>query len=105
MFALGREESGPRYVHLPNWLGDWFYDELRAEKKNDKGKYEKIKAKSNNEALDLLAYGFSSYTMAGGEKLDFKNPPPWAKRAGDRMEMAPATAQFNWASLGKTLNG
>ena len=105
MFALGREESGPRYVHFPNWLGDWFYDELRSERKNEKGKYEKIKSKSNNEALDLLAYGFASYTMAGGEKIDFKNPPPWAKKAGSRAETAPSTAQFNWSSVGKTLNG
>ena len=104
-FALGRDEPGPRYVHIPQWLGDWFYSELRSERKDAKGKYQKIKAKSNNEALDLLGYAFAGFTLAGGDKIDFDNPPAWAQRAGDRAVKAPASAGFDWASLGKNLNG
>jgi phage terminase large subunit GpA-like protein len=106
MFALGREEPGPRYVHFPQWLGDWFYEELRSEVKDAKtGKWDKRRKKMNNEAWDLLSYGWAGYTMAGGEKINFDSPPPWAIRADKRIIKAPATAQFNWATIGKTLNG
>lgn len=105
-FALARVETGPRYIHFPDWLDSWFFDELRAEVKDQKtGKWRKRKEKLNNEAFDLLGYGFAGFSMAGGETLNWAAPPDWAKRAGDRVEKAPATAQFNWSNIGKTLNG
>ena len=104
-FALGREEPGPRYVHIPSWLGQWFYDELRAEKKDPKkGNWVKLKEKSNNEAFDLLGYSFAAWTMAGGDQINWDSPPEWAKRAGERVEKAPQAAGFDWASLANSLN-
>ena len=84
-FMLARTELGPRYLHIPAWLGSWFLDELQSEKKDPKtGKWSKKKDKSNNEALDLMCYSLAGFTMVGGETIDFDNPPSWAKRMGDR---------------------
>lgn len=86
-FSLGRTEPGPLYIHFPNWLGQWFYDELRSEEKDKKtGKWSKKKEKSNNEATDLTAYSFAAFSMAGGDSIDWDNPPKWAIRAGDRAQ-------------------
>lgn len=86
-FALGRTEPGPLYIHFPKWLGQWFYEELRAESKDKKtGKWSKKKEKSNNEATDLTAYSFAAYSMAGGDSIDWDDPPKWAIRAGDRAQ-------------------
>ena len=107
-FALARTEPGPRYVHFPDWLGGWFYDELRAEVKDPKtGKWSKKKEKSNNEALDLIGYSFAAYSMAGGDTLDFDNPPKWAIRAGDRgNDGSKSEDDMDWLkNMAKSLNG
>jgi phage terminase large subunit GpA-like protein len=108
-FALNRTEPGPRYVHFPKWLGEWFYDELRAEVKDPKtGKWAKRKEKINNEALDLLAYALAGYTMVGGDTLDYDNPPAWAIRAGDRGQdgSSKSGGDLDWMkNMAKRLNG
>jgi phage terminase large subunit GpA-like protein len=109
-FALNRTEPGPRYVHFPKWLGEWFYDELRAEVKDPKtGKWVKRKEKINNEALDLLAYALAGYTMVGGDTLDYDNPPAWAIRAGDRGQDGSSKSgggDLDWMkNMAKRLNG
>ncbi|HFI6880178.1 TPA: terminase gpA endonuclease subunit, partial [Escherichia coli] len=32
--ALWRDSPGPGYVHFPDWLGSWFYDELTYEERS-----------------------------------------------------------------------
>ena len=105
-FSLARAEPGPLYVHFPKWLGEWFYDELRSEVKDSKtGKWSKKKEKTNNEALDLLGYSFAAYTMAGGETIDYDNPPNWAKRAKDRKDDGSKADDLDWLKgMAKRLN-
>ncbi|MGL2017735.1 phage terminase large subunit family protein, partial [Escherichia coli] len=39
--ALWRDSPGPGYVHFPDWLGSWFYDELTYEERSSDGKWSK----------------------------------------------------------------
>lgn len=105
-FSLARSEHGPGYIHFPSWLGQWFYDELRSEVKDPKtGKWSKKKEKTNNEAFDLAGYSFAAYTMAGGETIDYDNPPNWAKRAGDRKDDGSKADDLDWLKgMAKRLN-
>jgi phage terminase large subunit GpA-like protein len=76
---LDRDEHGAGYVHFPKWLGQWFYDELAAEKKQANGAWVKVKAKSNNEAFDLMAYNRVMALILGLERIDWDSPPAWAR--------------------------
>lgn len=40
--ALWRDSPGPGYVHFPDWLGSWFYDELTYEERSSDGKWSKL---------------------------------------------------------------
>ena len=53
--ALWRDVPGPNYVHFPDWLGEWFYDELTYEERSPDGKWTKP-GKGANEAFDLMVY-------------------------------------------------
>lgn len=75
--ALQRDESGPGYIHLPEWLGSWFFDELIAETRTDKG-WKKVRRA--NEAFDLAVYNRAAALLLGVEKIDWDSPPPWARR-------------------------
>ncbi|EGO4512936.1 phage terminase large subunit family protein, partial [Escherichia coli] len=50
--ALWRDSPGPGYVHFPDWLGSWFYDELTYEERSSDGKWSKP-GRGANEAFDL----------------------------------------------------
>ncbi|EFH3622148.1 phage terminase large subunit family protein, partial [Escherichia coli] len=39
--ALWRDTPGPNYIHFPDWLGRWFYDELTYEERGSDGKWRK----------------------------------------------------------------
>jgi phage terminase large subunit GpA-like protein len=82
---LARTEPGPNYIHLPDWIGEWFFKELTAETRTVSGWVKKRKG-DNNEALDLCGYNRVAYSLCGGDKIDWKRPPEWAaKPLGDRM--------------------
>ncbi|MEI9674635.1 phage terminase large subunit family protein, partial [Escherichia coli] len=51
--ALWRDSPGPGYVHFPDWLGSWFYDELTYEERSSDGKWSKP-GRGANEAFDLM---------------------------------------------------
>ncbi|WP_187646737.1 terminase gpA endonuclease subunit, partial [Salmonella enterica] len=51
--ALDRKEPGANYVHIPAWLGGWFFEELTYEERGMDGRWAKP-GKGANEALDLL---------------------------------------------------
>ena len=53
--ALWRDSPGPGYVHFPDWLGSWFYDELTYEERSSDGKWSKP-GRGANEAFDLMVY-------------------------------------------------
>jgi phage terminase large subunit GpA-like protein len=80
MADLKRDEPGPRYMHFPDWLGLWFYEELLAEVRTDKG-WDNLR-RVKNETFDLYAYGKGLIDCYLVEKrikqIDWDNPPTWA---------------------------
>ncbi|WP_329502689.1 phage terminase large subunit family protein [Klebsiella aerogenes] len=77
--ALRRDASGPNFIHFPDWLGEWFYDELTYEERGPDGKWRKP-GKGANEALDLMCYCHALALLRGYERIkDWSNPPAWAK--------------------------
>ncbi|MCY1699487.1 phage terminase large subunit family protein [Lelliottia sp. SL45] len=77
--ALRREEPGPNFIHFPDWLGEWFYDELTYEERGPDGKWKKP-GKGANEALDLMCYCHALAILRGYERIkDWSNPPVWAR--------------------------
>lgn len=78
---LGREEPGGYYVNFPNWLPDWFYEELTSERLGKKG-WEMVSKKKRNEAWDLLCYCHAiciNVQTISIERINWDNPPSWAK--------------------------
>lgn len=76
--ALRRETPGPNYIHFPDWIGEWFYDELTYEERGADGKWRKP-GKGANEALDLFCYCHALVLLRGYERIkDWSNPPSWA---------------------------
>ncbi|UDY80381.1 putative DNA packaging protein [Achromobacter phage AXY1] len=67
---------GRGMIRFPDWLEDWFYDEMCAEIRTAKGWEKKAK---RNEAWDLSYYaiGVCLSRMIGIEKVDWSNPMPW----------------------------
>lgn len=75
--ALKRIMPGPTYMHMPGWLPRSFYDELKAEVRDAKGRW--MKVKKRNEAFDLSAYVRALCVRLGADKPTFwENPPAWA---------------------------
>ncbi|HCQ0164185.1 TPA: phage terminase large subunit family protein [Escherichia coli] len=76
---LQRESPGPGYIHFPDWIGEWFYEELTYEERGADGKWRKP-GKGNNEAFDLFCYAHAVAILRGYEKIrDWSNPPQWAR--------------------------
>lgn len=85
---LARTEPGPNYIHLPDWIGEWFFKELTAETRTASGWVKKRKG-DNNEALDLCGYNRVAFSLCGGDKINWQRPPDWAaKPLGERMAEA-----------------
>ena len=77
--ALWRDSPGPGYVHFPNWLGSWFYDELTYEERSSDGKWSKP-GRGANEAFDLMVYAEALVILHGYEKIRWPDAPEWASR-------------------------
>jgi len=71
------KEPGPGYFHFPIGLDDEFYMQLTAEKrlrKLDKGgflKYEWVKLRARNEALDCFVYSYAAALRAGMDRANW----------------------------------
>lgn len=65
-------------VVFPDWLEEWFWSEMTAETKTDKG-WENLNGK-RNEAWDLCYYALGLCLMKDirWEKIDWDDPPGWA---------------------------
>lgn len=75
---LKRETAGPGYIHFPDWIGEWFYDELTYEIRGPDGKWRKP-GNGPNEALDLFCYCHALAVLRGYERIkDWSKPPLWA---------------------------
>ncbi|MXF06695.1 phage terminase large subunit family protein [Escherichia coli] len=77
--ALWRDSPGPGYVHFPDWLGSWFYDELTYEERSSDGKWSKP-GRGANEAFDLMVYAEALVILHGYEKIRWPDAPEWACR-------------------------
>lgn len=77
--ALWRDSPGPGYVHFPDWLGSWFYDELTYEERSSGGKWSKP-GRGANEAFDLMVYAEALVILHGYEKIRWPDAPEWASR-------------------------
>ena len=77
--ALWRDSPGPGYVHFPDWLGSWFYDELTYEERSSEGKWSKP-GRGANEAFDLMVYAEALVFLHGYEKIRWPDAPEWASR-------------------------
>ncbi|EFH8423466.1 phage terminase large subunit family protein [Escherichia coli] len=77
--ALWRDSPGPGYVHFPDWLGSWFYDELTYEERSSDGKWSKP-GRGANEAFDLMVYVEALVILHGYEKIRWPDAPEWASR-------------------------
>ena len=84
---LTRSDDGIGFIHFPNWLGKWFFDELTREHRNAKGIWV---SKAKNEAWDLMVYAEAGAIVGFPLGLRFKmqgmdypgfwdDPPNWAK--------------------------
>ncbi len=71
-------EPGKGLYRFPNWLPDWWYQEMCAEDRTPKGWMKRAHAK--NEAWDLSYYciGVCVSPLLLIEKMDWNNPPLWA---------------------------
>ncbi|MEM7706608.1 MAG: terminase gpA endonuclease subunit [Pseudomonadota bacterium] len=74
---ITRHDPGPGYVYYPQWLKDWFFQELCAEQRMPKG-WERIGAKPN-ESFDLFVYIRGMWIDMGGDRVDWSNPPIWLR--------------------------
>ena len=77
---LKRAEPGDNYMHFPHWLEEWFYSEITAETRGDKG-WENL-ARARNESFDLICYAKAGYLIKldgywKGE-VNWDSPPAWA---------------------------
>ncbi|EHQ8143440.1 phage terminase large subunit family protein [Escherichia albertii] len=77
--ALWCDSPGPGYVHFPDWLGSWFYDELTYEERSSDGKWSKP-GRGANEAFDLMVYAEALVILHGYEKIRWPDAPEWASR-------------------------
>jgi phage terminase large subunit GpA-like protein len=111
--ALDRTEPRGGRINFPNWLSADFYNELCAEARDDKGKWEKI-GQYRNESWDLLAYCLAACldNRIGLEKPNFwTEPPSWAEEweandfifnptTGKSMVEGPPVQAFDFKKLG-----
>ncbi|EER45894.1 phage terminase large subunit family protein [Actinobacillus minor] len=79
--ALARESAGANYIHFPDWIEEWFFNELVYEERGPDGKWRKP-GKGNNEAFDLFCYAHAIAILRGYERIkwgDEKDVPSWAR--------------------------
>lgn len=82
---LGRDEPGPGYHHIPQWVDKDFFDELTAENRTLKGWIRTPGAR--NEAFDLHVYNRAACIMLKAEAINWSAPPNWAAPLPSRREL------------------
>jgi phage terminase large subunit GpA-like protein len=78
MASIRRPTPGPGYLHIPDWLPEYWFDELEAETRSANGMWVQIGNKPN-ETLDLNGYIRAMYILLGCDKFDWEHCPSWAK--------------------------
>ncbi|PBB41811.1 hypothetical protein CK222_21910 [Mesorhizobium sp. WSM3866] len=80
------EENAGAILRYPDWMPDWFYNQLTTEIRTEKGWENPLKRR--NEAFDLAYYALGlairpfeemvPYVTFNIDRLDWENPPGWA---------------------------
>ena len=77
---LKRTDVGPDYIHFSTSLESWFYAEIVAETRTDKG-WENP-ARARNESFDLMCYSKAGYLIKMDtywkKEINWLSPPAWA---------------------------
>lgn len=91
-------EPGKGMYRYPNWLADWWYQEMCAEVRTPQG-WEK-REHANNEAWDLSYYciGICISSVMVIEKMDWANPPKWAAEWDDNILISAANEPKRFAA-------
>lgn len=82
--ALTRDELGEGSYVVLDRVDPQVLTELCAERRDVKG-WDKRPGQLRNEALDLAVYGKAVVIVKGGEKIDWANPPNWARPMPDNV--------------------
>ena len=86
MSVLKRVE-GEGVINFPQWLPSWFYKEITAETRTDKG-WDNFKGR-RNEAFDLLCYAHAAHLVLMDaywkDSIDWEHPPTWAETWDDNV--------------------
>lgn len=102
-------EPGKGMYRFPNWLPDWWFQEMCAEDRTTKG-WENVRS-ARNEAWDLSYYciGVCASSLLQIEKIDWNNPPLWAaewernnmisKPGADKRFAQPSKPAYDLAEL------
>jgi phage terminase large subunit GpA-like protein len=99
-------------IHFPDWLPDWFFQELVAEIRDHKKGWINPN-KRRNEAWDLLYYAIGGCVSAilNIEKVDWENAPLWLKPqegnplviAAEREEAITPSTRIDFSQFGRAL--
>lgn len=110
---LDSTSPGKGMISFPNWLKTWFFKELCAERRTEKGWVNT--QGTRNEAWDLLYYtiGVCASTLIRAEQIDWLSPPSWADvwdknplvvDRGKPEALTPVkSAVYDFSELGKAL--
>jgi phage terminase large subunit GpA-like protein len=109
---LDATTPGTGMIHFPDWLPLWFFKELCAERRVEKGWINSATAR--NEAWDLLYYciGACTSTLLQVERIDWDKPPSWAAewnknplvaKPDDKPLLREEPVLYDFAELGKAL--
>jgi phage terminase large subunit GpA-like protein len=80
---LGKADQGPLYVHIPASFCSkeephvWF-EQLTAEVRDKRGRWDKKVSTARNEALDLMVMSDVIAYLHGARRIDWDKPPSWA---------------------------
>ena len=87
---LKRTEDGTDRVHFPDWLQSWFYAEIVAETRTDKGWENPGSAR--NESFDLICYAKAGFMIKldtyWKKQINWEAPPAWAEIWDNNSEVS-----------------
>ncbi|SLN77287.1 phage terminase large subunit family protein [Oceanibacterium hippocampi] len=72
---LRRKAPGPGYIHQPEDMPAYYFEEVAGERLGDKGAWEKVGV---NDSLDLEVYNLAAALRIRPERIDWRLPPRFA---------------------------
>jgi phage terminase large subunit GpA-like protein len=103
---IARDIPGPGYAHFPKWLPPSFFDELMSETKGSDGRWELTAGGRRNETLDLFGYNRALCIALGAEKINWNNPPDWARPIREQfVKLGSDDRAERLANIARGLNG